>query len=49
MKPLKEKVCITIDYDLLDKLKSEAEINDRSLSRLINLILKKYLKDKNSD
>ncbi len=32
MKPLKEKISITIDSDLLKELKSEAERDDRSLS-----------------
>ncbi len=43
MKPLKEKISITIDADLLEKLKHEAECDDRSLSQYINLILKKYI------
>ena len=44
MKPLKEKISITIDSDILEKVKSEAENDDRSLSQFINLILKEYLK-----
>lgn len=44
MKPLKEKVSITIDNDILEKLKQRAEEDDRSLSQYINLILKEYLK-----
>lgn len=43
MKPLKEKISITIDADLLEKLKYEAECDDRSLSQYINLVLKKYI------
>lgn len=43
MKPLKEKISITIDSDLLKELKSEAERDDRSLSQYINLILRKHL------
>ncbi|WP_297125277.1 toxin-antitoxin system protein [uncultured Eubacterium sp.] len=43
MKPLKEKISITIDADLLEKLKYEAECDDRSLSQYINLILKKHI------
>ena len=46
MKPLKEKVSITIDKDILEKLRAEAEADDRSLSQFINLILKEYLKEK---
>lgn len=43
MKPLKDKISITIDSDLLEELKKEAEKDDRSLSQFINLILKKYM------
>ncbi len=43
MKPLKEKISITIDSDLLEKLKTLAEADDRSLSQYINLILKQNL------
>lgn len=43
MKPLKEKISITIDSDLLDKLKEKAEKDDRSVSSYINLILRKYI------
>ncbi len=49
MKPLKEKISITIDSDLLEKLKDKAEKDDRSLSQFINLILRKYLKSLNDD
>ena len=45
MKPLKEKISITIDSDILDMIKEQAEHDDRSLSQYINLILKKHLKD----
>lgn len=44
MKPLKEKISITIDSDILEKLKELAENDDRSLSQYINLILKEYIK-----
>ena len=47
MKPLKEKISITIDSDLLQELKIEAERDERSLSQFINLVLRKYIKDKN--
>ena len=49
MKPLKEKISITIDTDLLQELKTEAENDDRSLSQYINLILRKYVKEKSSE
>lgn len=40
MKPLKSKISITIDSDLLEKLKQLAEDDDRSLSQYINMVLK---------
>lgn len=49
MKPLKEKISITIDSDLLAELKVEAENDERSLSQLINLILRKYIKNKKEE
>lgn len=45
MKPLKDKISITIDQDLLARLKELAEEDDRSLSQYINLVLKKHLED----
>lgn len=48
MKPLKERISITIDGDLLEKLREQAELDDRSLSQYINLILKKYLDNQNA-
>ncbi len=47
MKPLKEKISITIDGDLLEALRAEAEKDDRSLSQYINLILKERATPKN--
>lgn len=44
MKPLKDKISITIDSDILALLREKAENDDRSLSQYINLILKEYLK-----
>ncbi len=44
MRPLKEKISITIDSDLLKELKREAEQDDRSLSQYINLLLRKSVK-----
>lgn len=43
MKPLKDRVCITIDNDVLEKVKEKAEYDGRSLSQYINLVLKKHL------
>ena len=43
MKPLKDRVSITIDSDILVKLKDKAEYDGRSLSQYINLVLKRHL------
>ena len=45
MKPLKEKISITIDWDILEKLKQLAEDDDRSLSQYINIVLKNHKKN----
>ena len=42
MKPLKDRISITIDSDLLEKIKPIAEKYDRSLSQFINIVLKHY-------
>ena len=44
MKPLKQKVSITLDEDVVEKLKVLAEDCDCSLSQYINLICKAQLK-----
>lgn len=44
MKPLKEKISITIDSDILKELRKRAEEDDRSLSQYINIILKMHIK-----
>ena len=46
MRPLKEKISITIDSDLLELVREEAENDDRSVSQFINLVLKKYITEK---
>ena len=46
MKPLKSKVSITLDSDIIEKIKILAEKDDRSFSQYINLILKEYLNQK---
>lgn len=43
MKPLKTKVSITLDTNIIEKIKELAEADDRSFSQYINLILKEYL------
>ena len=46
MRPLKEKISITIDSDILEIIREEAEQDDRSLSQYINMILKEHIKAK---
>ena len=48
MKPLKERISITIDANLLEKLRFQAEYDDRSLSQYINLVLKEHVKNSNN-
>ncbi|MBR3843066.1 MAG: ribbon-helix-helix protein, CopG family [Christensenellaceae bacterium] len=44
MKPLKKKVSITIDEDIMEKIKVLAEEEDRSFSQYINLVLKEHIR-----
>lgn len=44
MRPLKEKISLTIDNDIVKRLKEEAEKDDRTFSQYINLILKEHVK-----
>lgn len=48
MKPLKERVSITLDSDVVQQLKSLSEECDRSFSQLVNLVLKEYLNERQS-
>jgi hypothetical protein len=43
MRPLKEKVSITLDSDIVQKIKDMAEADDRSFSQYINMVLKEHL------
>ena len=43
MKPLKEKISITIDGDVLEKIRDKAKYDGRSLAQYINLVLKRHL------
>jgi len=42
-KPLKTKVSITLDEDVIRRIKELAEADDRNFSQYINLVLKKHL------
>lgn len=44
MKPLKNKVSITLDADIIDRIKELAEEDDRSFSQYINLVLSEHIK-----
>jgi uncharacterized protein (DUF4415 family) len=48
MRPLKEKVSITLDGDVVEEVKRLAEEDDRSFSQYINRVLRKHVKDKNN-
>ena len=43
MKPLKKKISVTLDGDMVEKLKILVEDSDRSLSQYINLVLKEHV------
>ena len=43
MKPLKTKVSITLDANLVDSIKQLAEEDDRSFSQYINMVLKDHV------
>lgn len=45
MKPMKKKVSITLDEDLIEKVKILAEDCDRSFSQYINLIVKEHVNE----
>ena len=45
MKPLKNKVSITLDADIIDKIKELAEEDDRSFSQYINLVLREHIQN----
>ena len=43
MKPLKSKVSITLDNDIVEKIKILSENDDRSFSQYINIVLKQHI------
>lgn len=43
MKPLKEKVSITLDGNIVERIKELAEDDDRSFSQYINMVLKEWV------
>lgn len=45
-KPIKIHVSLTLDWDIVEKLRVIAEEDDRALSSCINLILRDYLRSR---
>lgn len=45
MKPKKTHISVSLDWDIVEKLRSLAEEDDRPLSSCINLILRDYLRN----
>ena len=48
MRPLKEKVSITLDSDVVQRIKELADADDRSFSQYINMILKEHVQPQDS-
>ncbi|MED9969181.1 MAG: toxin-antitoxin system protein [Ruminococcus sp.] len=46
MKPLKIKVSITLDDDIVYRIKQLSEQDDRSFSQYINIVLKRHIAEK---
>jgi metal-responsive CopG/Arc/MetJ family transcriptional regulator len=42
----KDKISITLDHDIYEKVEAKAEKEDRSVSSMINVILRDYFKEK---
>lgn len=49
MKPLKSKVSITLDEDIIQRIKELAEDDDRSFSQYINMVLKEWVNKVDED
>ena len=45
MKPLKQKISITVDHDIVERIKEIAEPDDRSVSSYINIVLRKHFNE----
>ena len=45
-KPLKQHVSISLDQEVIEKVKLLAEESDRSFSQYINILLKKHIEAK---
>lgn len=49
MKPLKQKISITLDEDIVKEIKDLAENCDRSVSQYINLVLKTHIHNEDDE
>jgi len=49
MRPLKGKVSITLDADVIEKIKILAEEDDRNFSQYVNMILKEKIIKRTSE
>lgn len=45
MRPLKQKVSVTLDEDIVKRVKNLAEEEQRSFSQYVNLVLTEHLKN----
>lgn len=45
MKPLKQRVSLTLDEEVIEKIKILAEDCDRSFSQYVNIVLKEHIKE----
>ena len=44
MKPLKQKVSITLDEEIITEIKQLADEDDRNFSQYINMVLRNWIK-----
>ena len=49
MKPLKSKVSMTLDGDIIERIRKLADEDDRSFSQYINLVLKEHILSKDKE
>ena len=49
MKPLKARISLTLDEDIVEQMKHLAEEDDRSLSQYINLLLREHIRVKGQE
>lgn len=45
MKPLKQKVSITLDEEIINQIKQLADQDDRNFSQYINMVLRIWVKE----